>query len=208
MSTTANPYGLSRLEYKGGKDKGSTSTYYISSGFATSLGQGDPVNVGVNGFVGAYTAPSTTSTTVQMQTVGTFVKVSYTDIYGNSQEDPYWAAGTATFNGQPAEVTIDDVPWVVYKVQANASLGLTTPNTAMFKNYNLILNTPSSATSQSTAALNVSSYGASTTALGTLRIIGLATSGPSGSSNSWYDTYPDLLVVINNSIFHTPVAGL
>lgn len=209
MSLTANPYGLSRVEYKGGKDKGSTSSYLISSGFNTSFGQGDPVNIGVNGFVGAYVVP-TNATTENMVTVGTFVKVSYTDIYGTFKEVPFWAAGTLTFNNVPAICTLDDVPLVVYKVQANTSLGLTFPNTVCFKNYSLINNAgiylPNAATSQSQAALDVSSY--TTDAYGTLKVIGLSEAGPSGSTNSWYDPYPDLLVIINNGVLHAGTIGI
>lgn len=205
MSQTASPYGLSQVAYKGGKFRASVSTYYISSGYALSFGQGDPVQMGAGGYVAAYSGNVPASQTASTMTLGTFVNVTYVNTQGQTVISPYWPASTVTFNGQPAIVTVNDLPLVVYQVQANASLGLTSPATAIGRNYNLNPVAPNATTGQSLVSLNVSSGGGADT-WRTCKIVGLA-DAKIGGTNSWYDTYPDLLVIINNHAYKIGTNG-
>ena len=205
MSQTANPYGLSQVAYKGGKFRASVSTYYISSGYALSFGQGDPVQMGTGGYVGAYSGNVPTVQAANTMTLGTFVSVKYVNTQGQTVISPYWPASTVTFGGQPAIVTVNDLPLVVYQVQGNASLQLTAPATAIGKNYNLNPVAPNPATAQSLVSLNISS-GGNAAAWATCKIVGLA-DAKIGGTNSWYDPYPDLLVIINNHAYKIGTNG-
>lgn len=215
MALTASSYGLSFYEYKGGKNRMAVSTYYIASGYSTSIGQGDPLNMGTSGYVTAYTAPSTptspnvaTATTTTIGTAVSFSWISTTGTVMNNQ--PYFPGGTTTYNGNPIIVTVADLVSNVYKIQASASLGLTSPATAVGKNYSMIISgnyAPSSSTGQSRAALDVSTNLSAPNYWLTLKIVGLAPATTAGSTNSWYDTYPDLLVMINNHTFKPGTNG-
>ena len=213
MSQTSHPYGLSRFEYKGGKNRESVSVYPLASGYATSLGQGDPVNLspsGGGGLVVAYSAPTGGAPASSTQTLGTFVNVTYTNAQGQEIISPYWPANTVTYGANPAVVTIADLPYNIYQVQCNGSLALTGNQTAIGKNYNLIItgnNGPNASTGQSRAALDVNSgiAGANNINL-TAKIIGLAPV-PINGTNAWTDPYPDVLIIINNHVFKTGTLG-
>lgn len=218
MSQLETPYGLSQVSYKGGKYRGSLNTYYISSGYGQSFGQGDPVQMGSGGYVGAYTVQPTNVTGATM-TLGTFVSVTYVNTQGQTVIAPYWPASTLTYNNQPAIVTVNDLPYVVYQVQCSGSIpNITAPTSAsgsigqtgVGKTFNLIAtagtdNAPNPATGQSQAALLVTTTTINA-AYNTVQIVGLA-DPKIGGTNSWYDPFPDVLVIINNHAFNAGRPG-
>jgi hypothetical protein len=204
MSLIASPYGLSLVSYKGGKFRGSTSTYYISSAYSVSLGQGDAIQMGTGGLAQAYSAQTPDSTDASQMTIGTFVSVTYVNSQGQTVISPYWPASTATYNNTNPIITVNDLPYCVYKVQMSGTLGIASPNTAVGKNYNLVANLPNAATGQSTQSL---SNDAGTAAYLTCKIVGLA-DAPVGGTNSWYDTYADVLVIINNHAYKAGTIGV
>lgn len=214
MSQTFNPYGLSYFELKGGKDKAYTQTYPIHTAFSFPIGQGDPLNQSASGdgALIAYTAPTAGTLAANTYTVGVFVSVSYTNTQGQLINSSYWPANTATYNGLNATVTLADVPYNIYKIQCNASLGLTGQQVAVGKNYNILINTNAAssanpATGQSQASLNVSTGVAGNTNSNlSLKIVGLAPPQP-GQTNAWTDPYPEVLVIINNHVYKPGTVG-
>jgi hypothetical protein len=202
MATQSNPYGLSFYNYKGGKNKFSTSTYALPSGYAISLGQGDPVNIAANGNIAAYAAPTGAN---PVQTLGQFVSVTYINASGLLVNSNYWPANTVTQNNVPAIVTVADLPYNVYKVQCNTFFPLVSPVTPVFRNYNLLPSNPNPQTGQSTIALNTTEVAAPNAYL-TVKIVGLAPVS-NNDSNSWYTGFPDVLVVINNHGFKIGTNG-
>lgn len=218
MSLTLSPYGLSFVEYKGGKNRMSTSQYTIASGYAFSIGQGDPVQVAAaGGNVQAYTPPTTPTPPAMglasFNIVGVACSFSWVSSTGVAMRNqPYWPGGTLTLNNVPAIVTVEDPTDNIYKIQCNASLGLTSPSTACFKNYSMsscqATTLPNPRTSQSTAVLNVSSYTASPNYWLSLKIVGLAPQSLTGGPNSWYDTYPEVLVIVNSHVYKSGTNGI
>lgn len=205
MSISPSPYGLSQVSYKGGKYRGSLSTYYIPSEYPFSFGQGDPVQMGSGGFVASYLNPGPTSLAGSTMTLGTFVSVTYVNLQGQTVIAPYWPASTQTFNDQPAIATVNDLPYVVYKVQCSQTLGLDSSSfaTAVGKTYNLLWTAPNANTGQSTVSLLPTGGGFN---YSTCQIVGLA-DPVIGGTNSWYDTYADVLVLINNHAFNAGRPG-
>ncbi len=218
MSLTLNPYGLSFVEYKGGKNRMSTSTYTIASGYPYSIGQGDPVQVAsAGGNVTAYTPPLTPTPPAMAiaayNIVGVAVSFSWVSVTGVAMKNqPYWPAGTLTLNSVPAIVTVEDPVSNVYRIQCNASLGLTSPATACFKNYSMsscqTTTLPNARTNQSTAVLNVASYTAGQNYWLSLKIVGLAKQSITGGPNTWYDPYPEVLVMVNSHAYNSGTNGI
>lgn len=215
MSQTYAPYGLSFVEYKGGKNKGTINTYAISSGYAYSFAQGDPVQIGNGGVIAAYTGAaipaSGTATAATISTLGIFVNVTYVNTQGQTVISPYWPANTETYGGYNAIVTLADVPYNIYKVQCSGTLpGVAGNDTAVGQNFNLTdittaANTPNAVTGQSRVALNVSSGNVGNWP--TVKVVGLANPAV-GGSNSWLDPYPDVLVIINNHVYKPGTYGI
>ncbi len=214
MSQTFNPYGLSYYELKGGKDKAYTQPYPIHTAFSFPIGQGDPLNQGVSGdgALTAYTAPTAGTLAANTYIVGVFVNVTYTNTQGQLITSTYWPANTATYNGLNAMVTVADVPYNIYRIQCNGSLGLTGQQVAVGKNYNILINTNTATaanpvTGQSQASLDVNTGVANTTNFNlSLKIVGLAPPRP-GETNEWTDPYPEVLVIINNHVYKPGTVG-
>ncbi len=217
MSQTPTPYGLSFFDYKGGKNRMAVSTYLLNSGYAYSIGQGDPVNMGANGYITAY-IPPTTPTPPAMAiatstTLGVFLGVSWVATNGQLQANqPYWPGGTVTLNDQSAIVTVSDLFSNVYQVQCNASLALSGTATAIGKNYNFTssatVSLPNAATGNSTVSLDTAAGSvAAPNYWLTAKIIGLGTATQSGQTNAWSNTYADVLVLINNHTFKPGTNG-
>lgn len=210
MSLTFNPFGLSFFDYKGGKNRMSTSTYKIFSGYDASIGQGDAVAIGNGGgFISANqdAAPTPPAMAGAIGTiVGQFVSVSWISATGVAMNNqPYWPAGTLTLNGEPAIATVADLFSNVYRVQCNATFSYD----PTFQNFNLSGNaSPNARTSQSTDYLNVSSYVASPNYWLDLKIVGLAPASLTAGANAWSDPYPEALVIINSHAFKPGTNGL
>lgn len=210
MSLTLNPFGLSFYDYKGGKNRMSTSTYYITSGTdSVSFGQGDPLTVrnSTNGFVTYYNSVSVPTVNANSMywglVVGVAISFTWTSTTGVlMKSQPYLPAGTQTLNGMPIEVQVADLVSNVYRMQCNEALPITSPSTACFFNYNFTetdVTPPSPRTSQSTVALDVASGGgsANNNYWFSGKIVGCPKTSINGEANSWYDPYPEVLVMIN-----------
>lgn len=220
MVMTFNPFGLSLVSYKGGKYKGTTSPYPITSGLqatftfakntptnVSGIGQGDMVmiydNAGsLNLAWSPYTLNGTFQLTTQYYVWGVFNAVTYTDITGTDKELPFWASLTQTFNGKPAVATIDDVPNNVYQIQANGAISTAANQVGCNYGFSMLAGGPNTQTGQSTAFLDTGQLLNAGNAQGgaiyaPLKIVGLADI----PNNNWTDPYPIVNVVINNHIY-------
>lgn len=215
MSLTLAPYGLSLYEYKGGKNKFSTSVYHLADSYGASIGQGDPVNIGLYGSINVST-PSNAPTPPYpaqsfSQVLGQAVSFSWITPNGVSMKDqPYWPAGTKTLNSVGASVTVADLPMNVYKIQANAPCG-TAVAPFLFYNFDfsncLSTSLPNPRTSQSTAYLDINTGVNTTNYWLAAKIVGLAPSSITGGPNAWSDPYPEVLITINNHAFKSGTNG-
>lgn len=240
MALTFQPFGLSMVEHKGGKPNYPVTRYPLAPGYGegTSLnfGQGDVMCISAStANPGLVYYQENTATTVGANSdylvAGVFDAVQYTAQNGTVTQSRYWAGGTPVFNGYntvdssgtDVMVTLNDLPYIVYKVQCNAPLQ---SNGAYFSNYNLTTNggtyTPTNApsagwlganpvTNQSTQAVNVAAGVIDVNEFGgSVKIVGLAPASDAGGTNNWDDPYPIVYVTINGSVFNfsTPSAGI
>lgn len=226
MSQVKSPYGLSYVKYKGGKDKMATSVYPLNPA-AVAIGQGDAVTMcvqgGTAGLINSYippVAPVTAGCTSPSTAIlGVAVSFSWVNLQGQLvNNQPYWPGPGTALTGTAPYITVADLVSNVYQIQCSGTLSLTAPATIIGKNYNLLYltpNTPNSATGQSQQALDVQSYVAPGTAGTTtanywlsLKVVGLGTALQSGQTNSWQDSYPDVLVMINSHSFKPGTQGI
>jgi len=218
MSITQSPYGLSFFDYKGGKNRMSTTDYYIQSGTnGVSVGQGDPVSVSSTvGYVVGWNGQTAPTAPAQANIAGSIVGVavsfswvSTTGVHMKNQS--YLPAGTQTLNLLPITVKIADLFSNVYRIQCNGPFGLTAPATAIFHNYNFTTVTATPANpnnSQSLVQLDTNSSGVAPPNYWlNAKIVGLSPAITSGGTNSWYDPYPDVLVMINNHAYKPGTNG-
>jgi hypothetical protein len=110
------PKGLQPSQYLNGSTwSGQTGQYYVLSGYANSLFQGDPVTMLNTGGIGIGVAGS--------GIIGVFWGVTYQDSTGNYVYSPFWTTGTVTFQAQPAIAYVIDDPNVLFDIQIASSAG-------------------------------------------------------------------------------------
>ena len=143
------------------------------------------------------------------QVVGVFNGVNYTNSQGIVQPpQPFWPANTATYNNSYPVITVNDLPYCVFQIQTNGTLGANF-NAALstFTNYAFAVGAPNPATGQSTFALDVAGTGDKTLVINPMKIVGLA--DPTiGSTNSWTDAFVDVLVIFNNHVYKPGTLGI
>ena len=113
MANTNSPFGFKPVSHLiGGPGNWTTKTYSIASGYAANIGMGDPVE------------QTGTADNVQLaaagnvDNLGIFAGVEYTDANGRAQWSESWASGTTGTNIK-AKVIVD--PFVIYEVQADSA---------------------------------------------------------------------------------------
>lgn len=112
MSSVAGPFGLRAVIKAGGTPASLSVQGTITSGTATSIGEGDPVKllngviVRANGLIGTDT----------VGILGTFMGVEYTDANGRRQESNQWVGGTVATS---IVCFYTDDPFITYEIQAN-----------------------------------------------------------------------------------------
>lgn len=216
MSAIFNPYGFSHQQKIGGKPRHYTFQFPLpvttaGVGYANNIAAGDPVSWdpiggGFETFVGIPTIPVGATTRA---TLGTFLSVSYTDVFGASQLNTIWVANTPVLPGTIPMVTVDCDPNVVWQTMCNGTpVGLNAVTGASGRSYNYTFagltggtgsnnpNTPNLNTKTSTACLDIVS-GAKPAAWSNCIILGLAEI----PNNNWTDPYPEVLVIYNNHQF-------
>lgn len=189
MSATASPFGLRpSYHFAGGVIRPDQAT--IASAYAANIFMGSPVGYVAAGTLELAAAGGTGATGA----CGAFQGVEYTPTAtGRRTVGNMWPASTAA-SDIVAYMTSD--PWIVYAIQANATLTIA----AIGAEYNWSTNNTSSGnttTGLSTVSLDV----ASADSPAGLKVVGLTVS----PDNNWGDAFPIVNVLISEHQFNAVI---
>jgi hypothetical protein len=191
MATTAAPYGLRPVRSADGKPyAGATSQYLIDpAGEATNLFYGQVVIIGADGYIalatgtGADLTTNSISGTTGVGGIGVFVGCEYVNSSGQTVQAQYYPSGTA--NGGAIKAYVVDDPNVLFQAQLDGAGAQTVIGTNTFFASAQSTSTGSTATGNSTSALDATVV----TTAAAFRIVGHVSDAA--------DAYPDVLVKIN-----------
>ena len=180
MSSVAAPQGLRPAFHPSGIIRQLQGT--LQSGLATSIFQNSPVAVDANGFL--------TPAAPGARIVGAFQGVEFTATDGRRRVGNQWEANTV---GTEIVVYYTEDPYLIYEIQANATLGLD----AIGQQFDWAALTGNTTTGLSSVALDVASAAANAG----LRVVGL---NPA-PDNIFGDAFPIVQVQVSQ---HQYVADL
>ncbi len=191
MSTVSAPFGLRpAFHFAGGQIHNDAAT--IASAYASNIFMGSPVGYIADGTIALAAAAGTLATGA----AGAFQGVEYTPTAtGRRTVGNMWPASTAA-SDIVAYLTTD--PWIVYAIQANATL----TRAAIGGCYDWSANTTASGdttTGISSVMLDV----ASAANPAGLQVVGLTVS----ALNDWGDAFPIVNVLLNEAQFKAPATG-
>jgi hypothetical protein len=112
MANADNAIGFVPIKHKTGGEIRLTE-YSIASAYNTALGKGDPV---------ALTGTSDNiakSAATDINPIGVFAGVRYTDTLGNPVFSEYWTASAATKGSKDAVALVWDDPMIVFRIQCD-----------------------------------------------------------------------------------------
>lgn len=190
MSATYAPFGLKPSYHPSGVIRPDKAT--IASGYASNIYQGSPVAYVATGGIALAAAGAPAA--------GVFQGCEYT-AQGRRIVSNYWPANTVATD-IVAYLTTD--PEIVYEVQANASLAVTSIGRTYDWSANATANGDTD-TGNSTVGLDVSSV--DNTGAG-LIVMGLVEAIAGVGSNEWGDAYPVVLVKIAEPQFGSAIIPL
>lgn len=176
MALTASPFGFVLRKHPTGQSQ--AIAYTIAATYNTAIGYGDPVALNTDGTLNIGTAGS--------DVIGVFAGVHYKDATGKPNYAKNWP-GAITGATDIVAYVYDDAG-NVYEVQV-ASGGSGYVQTAIGAQANFVINTPNTATGQSTSALNATLIAAASQ--GNFRIVGF---GTDGIYNATTNPFPTVLV--------------
>ena len=188
MATTAAPYGLKPVKRADGQPyAGATSTYLIDpAGEATNLFYGQVVIIGADGYIalatgtGADLTTNSVSGTTGVGAIGVFVGCEYENDEGQTVHAQYYPSGKTN-----AKAYVVDDPNVLFQAQLDGTGAQTVIGTNTFFAAAQSTSTGSTATGNSTSALDATVV----TTAAAFRIVGHVSDAA--------DAYPDVLVKIN-----------
>lgn len=192
MASTAAPYGLKPVKRADGLPyAGATSQYLIDpAGEATNIFNGQVVIIGADGYIAISTATGADLTTNNLGgngigAIGVFVGCEYINAQGQLIFSQYYPSGYAAPTGTAIKAYVVDDPDVLFQAQLDGSGAQTIIGTNTFFAAVQSTSTGSTATGNSTSALDATVQ----TAAAAFRIVAHV-SPPS-------DAYPDVLVKFN-----------
>ena len=188
MATTAAPYGLKPVKRADGQPyAGATSTYLIDpAGEATNLFYGQVVIIGADGYIalatgtGADLTSNSVSGTTGVGAIGVFVGCEYENDESQTVHAQYYPSGKTN-----AKAYVVDDPNVLFQAQLDGAGAQTVIGTNTFFAAAQSTSTGSTATGNSTSALDATVV----TTAAAFRIVGHVSDAA--------DAYPDVLVKIN-----------
>lgn len=188
MATTAAPYGLRPVKRADGMPyAGATSQYLIDpAGEATNLFYGQVVIIGADGYIalatgtGSDLTSNSISGTTGVGAIGVFVGCEYVNDMGQTVQAQYYPSGALN-----AKAYVVDDPNVLFQAQLDGSGAQTIIGTNTFFAAAQSTSTGSTATGNSTSALDATVQ----TAAAAFRIV--AHVSPAS------DAFPDVLVKFN-----------
>jgi hypothetical protein len=193
MATTAAPYGLKPVKRADGMPyAGATSQYLIDpAGEATNIFNGQVVIIGADGYIalatgtGADLTTNSISGTTGVGAIGVFVGCEYVNAQGQVIFSQYYPSGYAAPTGTAIKAYVVDDPNVLFQAQLDGSGAQTIIGTNTFFAAAQSTSTGSTATGNSTSALDATVQ----TAAAAFRVV--AHVSPAS------DAYPDVLVKFN-----------
>lgn len=193
MALTAAPYGLKPIKRADGMPyAGATSQYLIDpAGEATNLFYGQVVIIGADGYIalatgtGADLTSNSISGTSGVGAIGVFVGCEYVNAQGQLTFAQYYPSGYAAPTGTSIKAYVIDDPNVLFQAQLDGSGAQTVIGTNTFFAAAQSTSTGSTATGNSTSALDATVQ----TAAAAFRIV--AHVSPAS------DAFPDVLVKFN-----------
>ena len=193
MATTAAPYGLKPVKRADGMPyAGATSQYLIDpAGEATNLFYGQVVIIGADGYIalatgtGADLTSNSISGTTGVGAIGVFVGCEYVNAQGQVIHAQYYPSGYAAPTGTSIKAYVVDDPNVLFQAQLDGSGAQTIIGTNTFFAAAQSTSTGSTATGNSTSALDATVQ----TAAAAFRVV--AHVSPAS------DAFPDVLVKFN-----------
>jgi hypothetical protein len=193
MALTAAPYGLKPVKRADGMPyAGATSQYLIDpAGEATNLFYGQVVIIGADGFIalatgtGADLTSNSISGTSGVGAIGVFVGCEYVNAQGQLTFAQFYPSGYAAPTGTSIKAYVVDDPNVLFQAQLDGSGAQTVIGTNTFFAAAQSTSTGSTATGNSTSALDATVQ----TAAAAFRIV--AHVSPAS------DAFPDVLVKFN-----------
>ena len=108
MANVDAAFGFVPVRHLSGSGSCRTNKYTIASGLAENIFNGDLCIIDANGQITPYTA-------TEVNNIGVFAGVSYTDSTGAYIYKEFWASGTT---GSDIVAYIYDDPFIIYKVQS------------------------------------------------------------------------------------------
>ena len=188
MATTAAPYGLRPVKRADGMPyAGATSQYLIDpAGEATNLFYGQVVIIGADGYIalatgtGSDLTSNSISGTTGVGAIGVFVGCEYVNDMGQTVQAQYYPSGALN-----AKAYVVDDPNVLFQAQLDGSGAQTIIGTNTFFAAAQSTSTGSTATGNSTSALDATVQ----TAAAAFRVV--AHVSPAS------DAFPDVLVKFN-----------
>lgn len=188
---TNAPFGLRPIMHLDGSPwNGGLQNLSISSGYATTLGYGDPVTQLSDGTIGRAVSAG--------PLLGVFMGCQYYDTQRNLINSKYWPASTTVATGTiPVAYVVTD-PTVVYTVQeTNGSQAAGTALTLqdVFLNARLLITAASTTTGGGISLVSLDNSTLSTTATWTVKVIGLDPRVGNAVGN-----FANWLVVANNHV--------
>lgn len=190
MSATSAPFGLRPAFHPSGLDRAQALANGITSGFASNILKGQPVQYGTtaNGGTLGTIVPATTSGAI----AGAFAGVEFTDTTGRRRVSNYWPANTAVQAGSVVAYFYNDNN-IVYEIQADGSMAQTSiGNEYPFSN----ITAGSSVTGLSQCTLNAGGA-VGNGVQGQLRVVDLG----QNVDNAWGDAFTVVRVVVSQSQF-------
>lgn len=195
MSSVAAPFGMRPVFKSGGTPASLNMRGTIASGYATSIGEGDPVKLLAGNLI---RAGGTNGTDTTGGIVGAFMGVEYLDSTGKPVESNQWIASTVATN-IVAYYVAD--PYATYEVQANGSLAAV----SLGQEIDFVagsLGPASALTGLSGGSVDTATLSSGAQRL--LRIVGLSPA----ADNIFGDAFTNVLVQVAKHQFVTPVIGI
>lgn len=172
MTATLQPFGCQPAFSNNGNL--SPKPYPILSGYAANLLKWSPVKLDTDGTIIA-------AASGDVDVIGIFVGVKYTDAQGFYRETDMWTTGTV---GTNIQASVYDDPTMVFNIQADATLASSIGGQVDFSN------TTAGSTVTGLSACTAAAAGLTTSGQNQLRIVGLGTQ----VGNAWGDAFPIIQV--------------
>lgn len=178
MSATLNPFGCVPAYSNNGNI--AARPYSIASGYAANILKYSPVKLATDGTLQVAAAGD-------VDIIGIFAGVTWIDANGVPHSSDMWTTGTVTTtNSSPFFAWVWDDPTMVFNIQADGSIALSTGSQVDFSN------TTAGSTTTGLSACTAAASGETSSGQNQLRIVGIGTQ----VGNAWGDAFTIIQVQI------------